>query len=186
MCGYNFVNCCFSDIEAMTMTESEMLNETTRESPLPLKPVTFQVFINPSIPLETLNGTTGESPLPPTNSVTFQVSTNTSIPLDKISSSNDSTIRGSMRKSSLVSVSELKLTRYRVAVAFGICCIVTLFLLPIIFYYVEDNSGTAIGFDSFVMNIGIVNVSQVCIYIATFCINPRSYMTISYNYSYLQ
>ena len=111
---------------------------------------------------ETLNGFTRESPLPPTKPVTFQQdSTNTSIPLDKISSSNDSTIRGSMRKPSLVSVSELKLTRYRVVVTFGICCTVMLFLLPIIFFYVEDNPGTTIGFDSFVMGIGIVNVSQV-------------------------
>ena len=143
--GCNFVNCCFSDIEAMTKTESEMLNEITRESPLPpIKPVTFQIFINPSIPLETLNGTTRELPLPPTKPVTFQVSANTSIPLEKISPSNDSTTRATVRKPSLFSVSELKLTRYRVAVAFGICCIVMLFLLPIIFFYVEDSSGTTI------------------------------------------
>ena len=151
----------------MTKTEPEVPNGITRESPLPpIKPVTFQVFINPSIPLETLNDTTRELPLPPTKPVTFQVSANTSIPLEKISPSNDSTIRGTMRKPSLVSVSELKLTRYRVAVAFGICCTVMLFLLPIIiiFFYVEDNSGTTIGFDSFVMDTGIVNVSQVCIY----------------------
>ena len=110
---------------------------------------------------ETLNGFTSESPLPPAKPVTFQQdSTSTSIPLDKTLSSNDNTIRGTVRKPSLVSVSELKLTRYRVAVAFGICCIVLLFLLPIIFFYVEDNS-EIISFDSFVMDIGI-NVSQVC------------------------
>ena len=110
---------------------------------------------------ETLNGFISESLLPPIRPVTFKDSTNTSIPLEKVSPSNDSTIRESMRKPSLVSVGELKLTRYRVAVAFGICCIVMLFLLPIILFYVEDNSGI-ISFDSFVMDIGIVNVSQVC------------------------
>ena len=132
MAACNFVNCYFSDIEATTKTKSEMLNEIT-----------------------------GESPLPPRKPVTFKDSTKTSIPLEKISPSNDSTIRGSVRKPSLVSVSELNLTRYRVAVAFGICCTVMLFLLPIIFFYVEDNSGTTTGFDSFIKDIGIVNVSQV-------------------------
>ena len=127
-----FCKLLFSDIEAMIKTESE-----------------------------TLNGFISESPLPPRKPVTFKDSTNTSIPLEKVSSSNDSTIRGSMRKPSVVSVSELKLTRYRVAVVFGICCTVMLFLLPIIFFYVEDNIGI-ISFDSFVMDIGIVNVSQVC------------------------
>ena len=146
----------------MTKTGSEMLNETTRESPLPpRKPVTFQVFINPSIPLEILNGTTRESPLPPIEPVTFQDSTNTSIPLEKVSPSNDSTTRATVRKPSLISVSGFKLTRYRVAVAFGICCIVMSFLFPIILFYVEGNSATTIGFDSFIMEIGIVNVSQV-------------------------
>ena len=142
MHGCNFVNCCFSDIEAMTKTESEMMNETTRESPLP-----------------------------PIEPVTFQDSTNTSIPLEKISASKDKTTGATVRKPSLVSVSELKLTRYRVAVAFGICCIVMLFLLPIIFFYVEDNSGINIDFDSFIMDIGIVTISQVCIHSY---INPQS------------
>ena len=136
MAACNFVNCCFSDIEAMTKTESEMLNGTTRKSPLPpRKPVTFQDSANSSIPL---------------------------------ASSNDNTIRGTVWKPSVVSVSELKFTRYRVPVAFGICCIVMLFLLPIIFY-VEDNSGTSIGFDSFFMGTGIGNISQVCIHSYTFC-----------------
>ena len=106
---------------------------------------------------EMLNGISSELSLSPKRPVTFQV--------DKILSSNDNTTRATMRKPSLVSVSGFKLTHYRVAVAFGICCIVMLFLLPIILFYVEDNSGTTIDFNSFVMDIGIVNVSQVCIYI---------------------
>ena len=125
---------------------------------------------------EKLNGITSESSSPSIKPVvTFQVSiaTNTSIPLEKISTYNDNTTRATVRKPSLVSISRLKLTRYRLAVAFGICCIVMLFLLPIIFFYVEDNSGTTIDFDSFVMDIGIVNVSQVCTHTFLYvCINP--------------
>ena len=122
---------------------------------------------------EMLSGITSELSSPPIKLVTFQGSTNTSTPLEKTSPYNDKPTRATVRKQSLVSVSGFKLTRYRVAVAFGICCIVMLFLLPIILFYVEDNSGTTISFGSFVMDIGIVNVSQVRTYTFLYvCINP--------------
>ena len=70
--------------------------------------------------------------------------------------------RPTARKSSIISISEMKLTYHRLAFAFGICCIVMLFMLPIIFYYVDGNSDVSDIPPS--RAIGIVNISQVHIY----------------------
>ena len=63
------------------------------------------------------------------------------------------------RKSSLVTANELKLKYYKLAVAFGICCIIVLFMLPVIFYYVEG--GSEIDNVPPSRAIEIVNISQV-------------------------
>ena len=68
--------------------------------------------------------------------------------------------RPTARKSSIISASEIKLMYHKLAVAFAICCIVMLFMLPIIFFYVEGNSDASDMSPS--RAIGIVNVSQVC------------------------
>ena len=75
--------------------------------------------------------------------------------------SNDQTTRTTARKSSIISLSELKLIRYKLAVVLGICCIITLFMLPVIFYYVEGSTKVS-GRFSLVTDVGDVNTSQVC------------------------
>ena len=73
--------------------------------------------------------------------------------------SNDNNSKAIPQKSSIVTSSELKLIHYRLGIAFGICCIVVLFMLPVIFYYVEG--GSELSDD---LPTGIINISQVCIY----------------------
>ena len=68
--------------------------------------------------------------------------------------------RPTIRKSSIISTSEIKLTYHKLAVVFGIFCIVMLFMLPIIFYYVDGNSNVS-GIPPS-RTIGIDNISQVC------------------------
>ena len=104
----------------------------------------------------------------PLKQVSFQCPTDVPIPLKEISTTNNDISKAIARKSSIVSLSELKLIHYKLAVAFGICCIVVLFMLPVIFYYVEG--GSKFNDYSPNMGIGIVNVSQVysicmCVYI---------------------
>ena len=100
-------------------------------------------------------------PVSPLKQVIFQGSTDSSFPLKKTLISRNLKIGAKARKSSIISLSELKLTRYKLAVALGICCIIMLFLLPVIFYYVEDSSKVT-GRLSIIKDIGNVNISKVC------------------------
>lgn len=109
-----------------------------------------------------LNGCPNPLPVSPLKQVCFHELPDTSISLEKISTSDSNKTKPTARKSSIISLSELKLIRYKLAVAFGIFCIVALFLLPVIFHYVEGNS-EVIGKLSLITEIGIVNISQVCI-----------------------
>ena len=104
------------------------------------------------------NGFTNQLSVSPLKQISFQCPAVASIPLKEISTTNKATAR----KSSIVSVSELKLIRYRLAVAFGICCIVALFMLPVIFYYVEGGSKFSDNLPN--TGIGMVDISQVYSY----------------------
>ena len=98
--------------------------------------------------------------------VAFQDSPSTSVSkkqTDSESVSDRDNTRPTARKSSIISANEIKLTYHKLAVAFGICCIVMLFMLPIIFFYVDGNSDIRDTPPSGA--IGILNVSQV---VATF------------------
>jgi len=99
----------------------------------------------------------------PSKQVSFHHLTDSSIPLEGISESdNDEKTRSTKesRKTSVVSLSELKLIHYKLAVAFGICFIFMLFLLPIILYYVEGTGEISNDFSP-IREIGTVNTSQV-------------------------
>ena len=104
------------------------------------------------------NGFTNGLSVSPLKRITFPNSTDVSISLKEISTRNNK-MTTQKSNTSIVSLSELKLIRYRLAVAFGICCIVALFMLPVIFYYVE---GSELSDDLPTKGIGMVNVLQVC------------------------
>ena len=91
--------------------------------------------------------------------------TDVPIPLEEISTANNDKSKTTARKPSIVSLSELKLIHYKLAVAFGICCIVMLFMLPVIFYYVEGDSRSEFSNSSPAIGIGIVDISQVATYV---------------------
>jgi len=104
------------------------------------------------------------------NRVTFQDSPDTStsitvisqdlpISLKQTSVSDRDNTRATARKPSITSISEIKLAYHKFAVVFGICCIVMLLMLPVIFYYVNGNSDVSDVPPSGA--IGNVNVSQV-------------------------
>lgn len=112
-----------------------------------------------------LNGCTNPLPTSPSKQVTFQVLSDTFIPLGNTSVFDSDNAKTTARKSSIISFSELKVMRYKLATAFGICCIVMLFLLPIIFHYVEDSYKVSDSL-SLTTDIGDVNISQVVIYYA--------------------
>ena len=97
------------------------------------------------------NGFTNALLVSPLKQISFQYPTDA-----PISRTNN---KVTARKSSIVSLSELKLIHYKLAVAFGICCIVVLFMLPVIFYYVEG--GSEFNDNSSNVDIGMVNISQV-------------------------
>ena len=112
-------------------------------------------FINVLIPLSS-------------RQVTFQNLTETSVPLEDISIPDDDQLEGTRtshkpkttitsHKASIVSLSDVKLVYHKLAVAFGICCILILFLSPIVLYYAEDNRDR----DSSTTEIGNINVSKV-------------------------
>ena len=101
------------------------------------------------------NGFTNQLSVSSLKQISFQCPAVVSTPLEEISTTNKATAR----KSSIVNLSELKLIRYRLAVAFGICCIVALFMLPVIFYYVEG--GSKLSDNSSNMCIEMINISQV-------------------------
>ena len=96
--------------------------------------------------------------------ITAQDPPNISISIEETetSVSDGDNTRATARKSSIVSISEIKLTYHKLAVAFVICCIIMLFMLPIIFYYVDGNSNVSDVSSSEVTRI--FNVSQVCIH----------------------
>ena len=96
------------------------------------------------------------NPLPPLKRVSFS---HLPVSLEEISTTND---KATAQKSSILSLSEFKLIHYKLIVAFGICCIVVLFMLPVIFYYVEGG-GSEVSDNLSVIGIGIVNISQVSI-----------------------
>ena len=123
------------------------------------------------------NGFTNALPVSPFKKVAFQDFTDVPIPLEEISTANNDKSTTTARKSSIVSLSELKLIHYKLAVAFGICCIVMLFMLPVIFYYVEGDS--EFSDSSPAIGIGIVNISQVaiCMLYITLCINALAMWT---------
>ena len=106
-------------------------------------------------------------PVSPLKQVTFQSSTDSPFPLKKTLISKNQKAGEAARKASIISLSELKLLRYKLAVALGICCIIMLFLLPIIFYYVEGSSEVS-GRLSIIKDIGNVNISQVHTYVCSY------------------
>ena len=109
------------------------------------------------------NGSTIALSASPLKHVSFKPSINAvPLPLEEISASKSDKVKRAPRNSSIVSLSELRLSHYKLAVIFGICFIVALFMLPVVFYYL--NGGTK--FDELLpMNINdieTVNTSQVC------------------------
>lgn len=96
------------------------------------------------------------STLLPSKQVTFRESTDVSVTLEDTSLSVDNTTKQS-RKPSIISLGDLKLINYRLAVGFGICFIAMLFLSPIVLYYIEHNTSGAPP----TKDIGNINISQV-------------------------
>ena len=91
--------------------------------------------------------------------VTFQNKTDTSVPSEDVSVCNDDKFKATTRsrKASIASLGDLKFVYNKLIVAFGICCILILFLSPIVLYYTEGSSNR----NSSITGIGNINVSQV-------------------------
>ena len=105
---------------------------------------------------------------PPVKQVTFEDTTDSAVTTENIlTSNNNNRFKITARSLSVVSISELKLLRYKLIVVLGICCIIALFSLPIIFYYVEGSSEVSRNITP-ATGIGNINTSQVPVYICMY------------------
>lgn len=102
--------------------------------------------VNVSMPLPSRQGTLEDSTI---RSITFK----------RVSDPDDDELEA--KKANTITLNR-KLMYYKLVVTFGICCIVLLFLLPIILYYTEDSNG---GLSPTADTGNIINTSQVASYV---------------------
>ena len=114
---------------------------------------------------------------PPVRQVTFEDTPDSAVTTENVpTSNNNNRFKTTARSISIVGVSELKLLRYKLVVVLGICFIITLFTLPIIFYYVEGSSEVSRNITP-ATGISNINISQVPMFVCMYvCIRVCVYV----------